>query len=599
MTNTASGTEVSDEIPDFAVRVVEEVKDIDWSVELPYDCDVERIEWERVYVTLHLRWSQHDPATPHVDDPEFEIVDGRRYFPVEAKLVAPGHYTITINITQFNGRQQIANGTWRVRARTGLTPLAIAGYDARYLDALDDASRVFLHNKNRSVVTVSFGIAENDDNLDFLMRTYFLERPPGKPKRTTPIKAFKRRFLREKSKIKYARFIYRWMNKIFGVRKNQILFASDQRPDLSGNLLRVHERMVERGLDKQFEMKYSFRLPKTTGWGTTIRILWLMARSEIILLDDYFGLLKSAIINTETTRVIQLWHAGSGFKSVGYSRFGNPGSPNLWHPHRQYTYAITGSTHLVPVYAEAFGIEESAVIPTGLPRVDWFLDPERTKAFTDKFAAEYPQIAGKRVILFAPTFRGRTFYKAFYDDDWIDFDALYEACGDDTVVLFRMHHFVKEPVGIPEQYKDRFFDFTHYPDGLGLLHVVDVLITDYSSIIYEFSLLDRPMVFYAPDRINYAATRGFHRDYDETAPGKVCTTFDEVVTAITTGDFEQEKVAKFRAENFDRVDTGAADRVINQLILSEPAPEIAPETGTIEVIEHDDDTDEDDGGAAG
>ena len=79
------------------------------------------------------------------------------------------------------------------------------------------------------------------------------------------------------------------------------------------------------------------------------------------------------------------------------------------------------------------------------------------------------------------------------------------------------------------------------------------------------------MIFFAPDRVNYAATRGFHRDYDETAPGKVCSTFAEVVEAITTGDWEQEKVARFRAENFDRIDTGAADRVIDWLILSESA----------------------------
>ncbi|RZI94896.1 MAG: hypothetical protein EOO67_03715 [Microbacterium sp.] len=136
-------------------------------------------------------------------------------------------------------------------------------------------------------------------------------------------------------------------------------------------------------------------------------------------------------------------------------------------------------------------------------------------------------------------------------------------------------------MSIPEQYRDRFFDFTTFPDGLNLLHVTDVLITDYSSIIYEFSLLDRPMLFFAPDKVNYAATRGFHRDYDETAPGRVCETFAEVVDAIRTGEFEQEKVARFREENFDRIDTGAADRVIDWLILGEgqalPAvPAVAP-----------------------
>lgn len=541
----------------------------------PFALTVGRIVWERVLVTLHLRvtpLSGPDAANDAPDDLAFEVVDLERAYPVDSTYVGDGRYRIDVNITRFGARRQFPNGTWRIRSQSQDAGPVIAGYDGTELAKLDEASRVFLYNKNRSVVTVSFGIAENVDALDFVMRCYQLNRSGAKPKRVGPVKWFKRKYLNEPRMMKRAAFLYKWINRLVGVRKGQILFASDQRLTIAGNLLRVRDRLVERGLDKELDFKYSFRLPKSGGWGTTIRILYLMATSEVILLDDYFGLLKSVKIDTERSRVVQLWHAGSGFKSVGYSRFGNIGSPKLWHPHRQYTYAITGSEHLVPVYAEAFGIEESAVIPTGLPRVDWFLDEERTRRFTEDFAQEHPEIAGKRVVLFAPTFRGRSIYTAFYDYSWIDFDALYEAVGPDTVVLFRMHHFVKDAVPIPEQYRDRFFDFTHYPDGLSLLHVVDLLITDYSSIIYEFSLLDRPMMFYAPDRVNYAATRGFHRDYDETAPGRVCSTFPEVLEAISTGEFEVEKVAQFRAENFDRIDTGAADRVIDWLVLRDAPP---------------------------
>jgi CDP-ribitol ribitolphosphotransferase len=335
---------------------------------------------------------------------------------------------------------------------------------------------------------------------------------------------------------------------------------------MEGNLLRVHQRMIERGLDERFDLRSSFRVPSTTGWGTTARILYLLATSETILLDDYFGLLKTVTIDRRS-RVIQVWHAGSGFTSVGY--FGSADSPRLSQPHRKYTYAICGSEQLRHVYTEAFGIEESAVIPTGLPWIDWFLDEARTTSFTQRFAAEHPHLQGKRIILFAPTFRGRSYHTASYDYDLIDLDALYDACPPDTVVLFRMHHFVKESIEIPEKYRDRIFDFTRSPDGLGLLHVTDLLITDYFSIIDEFALLDRPMLFFAPDRAVHAAPRRFHRDYEETAPGRVCETLDEVVRAIREGDVQQEKLARFRAENFDRIDTGAADRVIDWLILED------------------------------
>jgi len=561
----------------------------------PFLVTVVRLTWARVNLSIRVRveqtapWEppareqtetvedgdQTAPAAPEAPAREFRIFDGRRSFPVRALYRGDGEYDLRINITTFSERRGIPNGTWRIHLMENGFRAPAAVFDGSELGYLDESSRVFLYDSNRAVLTVSFGIAENDDDLnrlDFLMRTYQLyrDKPKRKPKRFRPLKRLKSALLNDRRKQQYAGRIYRLVNRFVGVKEGRILFASDQRVRIEGNLRRVQERLIERGLDKQFDLQYSFRLPRSGGWRTTLRIIYLMATSEFVLLDDYFGILKSLPMDPRT-KVIQLWHAGSGFKSVGYSRFGNPGSPKLWHPHRQYTYAITGSEHLRHVYAEAFGIEEEAVIPTGLPRVDWFLDTERRDAFVSAFRQEHPELTGKRVVLFAPTFRGRSIYTAFYDYSQIDFDGLYEACGDDTVVLFRMHHFVKQPIEIPEQYRDRFFDFTHFADGLNLLHVTDVLITDYSSIIYEFSLLDRPMLFFAPDKVNYAATRGFHRDYDDTAPGRVCDTFDEVIDALRTGRFEQEKVAQFRAENFDRIDTGAADRVIDWLILN-PEP---------------------------
>jgi CDP-ribitol ribitolphosphotransferase len=78
------------------------------------------------------------------------------------------------------------------------------------------------------------------------------------------------------------------------------------------------------------------------------------------------------------------------------------------------------------------------------------------------------------------------------------------------------------------------------------------------------------MLFFAYDKEVYGATRGFHRDFDETAPGKVCTSIDELVKALQNEDFDSWKIEAFRRENFDIIDTGATDRVIDQLILGDP-----------------------------
>jgi CDP-ribitol ribitolphosphotransferase len=300
-----------------------------------------------------------------------------------------------------------------------------------------------------------------------------------------------------------------------------------------------------------------------------LRAIYLLATSDIVLIDDYFGLLGELDISPET-KIIQLWHAGSGFKSIGYSRFGSYGSAGRVGAHRKYTYAITGSKNLIPVYAEAFGIEESAVVATGLPRIDTFLNKERTQKVIAGFFEQNPNLNGKRIILFAPTFRGRGIQDAYYDYSRIDFGKFYEMCGETSVVLFRMHHFVTVPVPIPPEYADRLLDFESILETNDLLHVADVLITDYSSVVYEFSLLDKPMLFYAYDKDTYSVVHGFHCDYDAIAPGKVCATFDELVKALQNEDYDMSRLEAFRRENFDYADTRSADRVIDWLILDDP-----------------------------
>ncbi len=136
-----------------------------------------------------------------------------------------------------------------------------------------------------------------------------------------------------------------------------------------------------------------------------------------------------------------------------------------------------------------------------------------------------------------------------------------------------MHHFIPGQVPIPEHMRDRFIDVASYRNGNNLLLVTDLLITDYSSIIYEYSLLKRPMLFFAYDEQVYSSVRGFHRPYVETAPGKVCHSFDELLAAIRDEDFETWRGDQFRKENFDNIDTGSSDRVIDWLILGEPPAE--------------------------
>lgn len=132
-----------------------------------------------------------------------------------------------------------------------------------------------------------------------------------------------------------------------------------------------------------------------------------------------------------------------------------------------------------------------------------------------------------------------------------------------------MHPWVSAPVPLEERFQDRFVDANTYPNINDLFYITDLLITDYSSNIFEYSLMRRPMLFFAFDKIQYSFSRGFHRDYELSAPGKVCYTFEELLTALEEKDFEYEKVEEYVAHHFDHIDSNSSDRVIDWTLLDQ------------------------------
>ncbi len=157
-----------------------------------------------------------------------------------------------------------------------------------------------------------------------------------------------------------------------------------------------------------------------------------------------------------------------------------------------------------------------------------------------------------------------------YDLARLDYERLHAlAVEKDAVLIMKMHPFVREPLAIPEAYRDRIIDgSTSTMDVNDLLFAVDLLITDYSSIVFEFSTLGRPMLFFAYDLDEYIATRDFYVPFETFVPGRIVTTFEELLDAIRRDDYEAHKVAAFAARHFAHLDGGSTDRVIDELIIA-------------------------------
>ncbi len=353
-------------------------------------------------------------------------------------------------------------------------------------------------------------------------------------------------------------------------RRPEILFASPLISDLSGNLGAVHDRMVERGLDREYDLVTALR-PRGArrGFLGRVRLATALDRATVILLDDSYPPLHWLTIGP-AVRVIQLWHAAGAFKTVGFSRIGTPTEADRFaRVHQKYTAAIVSSEHDVPFYAEAFGIPEDDVYPTGIPRMDRFLDERARAAGLAAARAAFPQTKGKTTILYAPTFRGDGPKSSHFDLGVLDYAGLHAvAVEKDAVVIIKLHPFVVQPLGIPAAFADRLIDGSRATiDVNDLLFAVDVLITDYSSIVFEFSTLGRPMLFYAFDLDHYAGSRDFYVPFETFVPGRIVRTFPEVMDAIRRDDYEVEKVAQFATQHFAHLDAGSADRVIDQLVL--------------------------------
>lgn len=349
------------------------------------------------------------------------------------------------------------------------------------------------------------------------------------------------------------------------VKMNRVTFISGRRSELSGNEKFVYDKLKDiKEIDFQFLMfssaKGHYNIENIK------RFFELYTTSRVVIVDDYFRMLN-IVPKKDDVKLFQLWHACGAFKTFGFTRIGKDGGPRQWAKnHRMYDYAVVSSKNIAKHYAEGFGIPDSCVLPSGVPRTDIFCDSgykEKTRA---AFFKKYPQLKNKKIILFAPTFRGKGQMSAYYPTDKFNPNEICSALGDEYAIIIKLHPFCKEKYRIEEKYKDRIIDLSNADELNDLLFVTDLLITDYSSVVFEASLLDIPMLFYAFDLDEYIENRDFYYDFKEFIPGKTVFLQDELIKAVQSNDFESEKVEKFKHKFFDDIDGQSSQRVANKII---------------------------------
>lgn len=353
------------------------------------------------------------------------------------------------------------------------------------------------------------------------------------------------------------------------VRRNRVLFLSDSRGDYSGNLAFLRDEVLRQDPDADVigVFKPSLKTPRPLR--DVVRLPWLAATAQTIVLDDFYPLIYPFRIRPET-RLLQVWHAAGAFKRVGYSREGLPGGPMPGAIiHRNYTDAVVSGEGIRGDYAEAFGIDVSRVKALGVPRTDIFFNTDAVADAAHDVRARYGIALGKKIALYAPTFRGNGQLTATFDYDGIDWGSLQRSLGDDWVVMVKMHPFVAS-LSSARPGVTGIVDVTTDREITQLLMASDVLITDYSSTIFEYALLRRPIVFFCPDLEQYTADRDFYYPFQRYVTGPLVTDQADLPAAISSARFGDGE-AGFLDFFMSACDGHSAERIVRDVILS-PRP---------------------------
>lgn len=344
------------------------------------------------------------------------------------------------------------------------------------------------------------------------------------------------------------------------VKTRRVLFLSDSHAGFTGNMAFLRDAIARRHPEAEIIGVFKPRLAARRSIRDLFRLPYLIATSGIIVLDDFYPMIYAVRVR-RGTRLVQIWHAAGAFKQVGHSRSGLPGGPLPGSRiHRNYTDAVVSSEGIVDDYAQAFGIAPERVHAWGMPRTDVFFDDVIRDATRAAVRDRLGIGEAQRFVVYAPTFRGngQLSAEAAPTADW---SAIANDLGDGWRVGVRQHPFVRTTGLAPG-----IIDASVIGDMNDLLMAADVLVTDYSSAIFEFALLRRPIVFFVPDLEDYTEARSFYRPFSTYTVGPVVTDSDELAEAIATADVDEPRLDRFLAEFCGALDGHSSDRIADELL---------------------------------
>lgn len=313
--------------------------------------------------------------------------------------------------------------------------------------------------------------------------------------------------------------IYNWYKKK-KIQENLVIFADSKNDGIPYSMLAMHKLLKGNGIYdiKNVCMDFS----KLTMWNKITQILNFMklyANAKYVFICDYF-LPVSSCRKRKETKVIQLWHASSVLKKFGYDAEGDLGHMRFCRPTGNFDVVSVPSEAAKKVFERAWRLDENIVKVFGMSRTDLLFDEEYNKQCADRFYKSYPDAKGKTIILWAPTFRGDGIYGELKGYDAIQ--NLKENLPSDCELIIEIHPHLKN------KYQVNNCDMKTEE----LYSVADLLITDYSSVLFDFIMMEKRIVLFAPDMDSYMRERGLYVNIEQEFDIPVVRKADALAEAV-------------------------------------------------------------------
>lgn len=356
----------------------------------------------------------------------------------------------------------------------------------------------------------------------------------------------------------------------YPMKKNKVLFLSDVRIEMGGNLEFIYNR-----LNDNYEKVILFKPYRGyhLSFKENLNRIYHLTTSHYIILDD-FSKSISLLKVRENQEIIQLWHGAGAFKKFGYSRLDKEYKKNDPDGHMNYTKAFVTSEYIRWCYAEGLGMKKENVLALGMPRTDIFFDDEYIQNKKSEFYQKYPEFKNKKIIMFAPTYRGNQLKDATYDFDKLDFDKLYKELSNEYIFILKWHpglqnviHKQNIELYDKDDYRGFIYDFSNYRDINDLLLITDILITDYSSVIFDYVLLNKPIIYYTYDLRDYKKDRGLYFEFDEYVYGEVVLDMNNLIQAIKKENMVEEKRKLFIHRFMEACDGNVTEKIYQNVFI--------------------------------